>query len=128
MGTVGTSLSSGALGELRQAYDRLLSSVLEAANALRSGDRSAPARFAACRKQILQRLAFDGDGILSALDAHGADTTRLRSDHAAVKALLEAAQRELEGGTVAEFCEVAQELLVTLAAYGIRAARLARPK
>jgi hypothetical protein len=115
--------SSTATSALRHAHERLGRDLCQAARSARAGEPDARVRFAACRRALERQLESETVCLLALLDSCGADTTRLRRDHAALGELVERAQHTLDGGVAADFCDVVQELMVGLCAHSIREER-----
>jgi hypothetical protein len=120
-------ISSTVLQALRGAHERTTHGVHAAAEAVRSLLYPAALQhFAACRRSAQRYLAAEHTILFPLLDEHGADTARLRSDHAMISDAFDRSQAQLDRGAIEEFCDTAQEVMVAITAHRIREERLFR--
>jgi hypothetical protein len=117
-------MSSSVVAAMRGAHERLMRAVYEAARAVRAGQRDARHRFFDFSVSARRHLAGEEHYLFPLLQAHGGDVSVLGRDHRQLADALGRAEDALDRGALADFYDIAQELMVTLSAHRIREERL----
>jgi hypothetical protein len=114
---------SSRVASLRQAHERLAEAVCVVASAVRDARPDAASRFAELVQAAELEMSIEEQSFFPFLDAAGSDTTRLRRDHQQLTQMLARAGDHLRRGAIAEFCDLAHELVIAFSAHRIREER-----